>query len=128
MLRQIFFKIISCLVAIASIISCNSESKQSFIANFEVFMEEIGSNSKNYSNVDWQNADAQFADFKDNQLLLWEDSMTPDEKTKVNELIGKYQAQIVKRGINEFKDQVNDVIDQTKTMFDELTNDTTLTQ
>lgn len=128
MLRQIFFKIISCLVAIASIISCNSESKQSFIANFEVFMEEVGSNSKNYSNVDWQNADAQFADFKDNQLLLWEDSMTPDEKTKVNELIGKYQAQIVKRGINEFKDQVNDVIDQTKTMFDELTNDTTLTQ
>ena len=91
-------------------------------------MEEVGSNSKNYSNVDWQNADAQFADFKDNQLLLWEDSMTPDEKTKVNELIGKYQAQIVKRGINEFKDQVNDVIDQTKTMFDELTNDTTLTQ
>ncbi len=128
MLRQIFFKIISCLVAVASIISCNSESKQSFIANFEVFMEEVGSNSKNYSNVDWQNADAQFADFKDNQLLLWEDSMTPDEKTKVNELIGKYQAQIVKRGINEFKDQVNDVIDQTKTMFDELTNDTTLTQ
>ncbi|MBL0031089.1 MAG: hypothetical protein IPP27_02520 [Bacteroidetes bacterium] len=54
--------------------------------------------------------------------------MTPDEKTKVNELIGKYQAQVVKRGINDFKDQVNDVIDQTKTMFDELTNDTTLTQ
>jgi len=128
MLRQIIFKTIFCLVAFPSIVSCNSESKQSFIENFEVFMAEVGSNSQNYSNVDWQNADAQFADFKDNQLLLWEDSMTPDEKTKVNELIGKYQAQVVKRGINDFKNQVNDVIDQTKTMFDELTNDTTLTQ
>ncbi len=54
--------------------------------------------------------------------------MTPDEKAKVNEMIGKYQAQVVKRGIKDFKNQVNDVIDQTKTMFNELTKDTTLTQ
>jgi hypothetical protein len=48
------------------------KSKQSFIANFEVFMEEVGSNSKIFE-CRLANADAQFADFKDNQLLLWED-------------------------------------------------------
>ncbi len=95
---------------------------------FESFMTEVDSGSKNYSNVDWQNADEQFANFKDNQFPIWEDSMTPDEKAKVNEMIGKYQAQVVKRGIKDFKNQVNDVIDQTKTMFNELTKDTTLTQ
>ena len=123
--HSIFF---FCLIVFTGIISCKNESKESFMESFESFMAEVDSGSKKYSNVDWQNADEQFANFKDNQLPIWEDTMTPDEKAKVNEMIGKYRAQEVKRGIKDFKNQVNDVIDQTKTMFNELSKDTTLTQ
>ncbi len=123
--HSIFF---FCIIVFTGFISCKNDSKESFMEGFESFMTEVDSGSKNYSNVDWQNADEQFANFKDNQFPIWEDSMTPDEKAKVNEMIGKYQAQVVKRGIKDFKNQVNDVIDQTKTMFNELTKDTTLTQ
>lgn len=91
-------------------------------------MTDVDNRAKDYSEVDWQNADVQFADFNETQFPKWENLMTPSEKDKVNAMIGKYQALQVKRGIKGLKNQVNNVIDQTKTMFKELTTDSSLTK
>lgn len=108
--------------------SCQSESKENFIENFEKLINEANKGAKDYSNADWQKADEQFADYKDRQFPLWEDLMTPSEKGKVNEMIGKYQALQVKRAIKDVKNQVENVIDQTKTIYNELSEDSTLSK
>jgi len=89
-------------------------------------MAQVDSGSKNYTNAEWQTADEQFTDFKENQYPVWEDLMTPIEKDNVNEMIGKYRSLEVKRSVQEAKSQVKDVLDQTKTIFNDLTTDTTL--
>lgn len=91
-------------------------------------MLDVDSSAKNYSEADWQNADEQFVEFKDSQLPMWESLMNPSEREKVNIMIGKYQALQIKRGIKDLKGQVKDVVDQSTTIFKELSKDTTLTQ
>ena len=118
---------IVCFIALAVMLSsCNNGSKENFIENFRTFMAQVDSGSKNYTNAEWQTADEQFTDFKENQYPVWEDLMTPIEKDNVNEMIGKYRSLEVKRSVQEAKSQVKDVLDQTKTIFNDLTTDTTL--
>lgn len=55
-------------------------------------MIEVNTGAQNYSEADWQIADEQFTDFRDNQFPMWESLMSQSEKAQVNEMIGKYQA------------------------------------
>jgi len=123
-----YFSIVFLLVFMCMVLSCHNESKESFIENFGSFILDLDSNAKKYSEVDWQNADEQFVEFKDSQLPMWESLMNSSEKEKVNIMIGKYQALQIKRGIKDLKNQFNDMIDQSKTMLNELSKDTSITQ
>lgn len=114
------------LIGISS--SCHNESKERFMKEFETFISDVDTGAKNYSNADWQTADEQFAEYKDNQFPKWEDLMTPDEKDKVNKIIVKYQAIQVKREIKDVKNQIENAIDQTKQIYKEVIEDTTITE
>lgn len=119
-------KIICYFILIGIFSSCQSESKENFIQNFETFITEVDTGAKNYSNIDWQTADEKFTEYKDNEFPKWEDLMTSEEKDKVNKMIGIYQALQVKRAIKDVKNQIENVIDQTKTIYNELSKDSTL--
>ena len=122
------FLIVGSILLTGSICSCNTSSKETFIENFGAFIADVDTSSKNYSKADWQTADEQFSDFKDNQFPQWEDLMSPTEKANVNKMIGKYQALQIKKGIQDIKSEVNDVIDQSKTVINEIVSDSTLTK
>lgn len=122
------FLIVGSILLTGNICSCNTSSKETFIENFGAFIADVDTSSKNYSNADWQTADEQFSDFKDNQFPQWEDLMSPTEKANVNKMIGKYQALQIKKGIQDIKSEVNDVIDQSKTVINEIVSDSTLTK
>ena len=127
MCSQLLFPILLCyLSCMIALPSCTRDSKEDFIANINSFISEVDSKAAEYSEIDWQNADEQFLDYKDNQFPLWEDIMTPIEKAKVNELIGKYQAMQIKRGLHNLKNKIENTLDQTKAIFKELSEDSSL--
>lgn len=121
---QHFFLLLSLLSLVIG--SCHRESKDTFISNLNEFIGEVESNATDYSDADWEVANAQFQDFNENQLSMWEETMTPSEKAKVNELIGKYQAMQIKRGLHNLKNKIENTLEQTKSMFKEILEDTTL--
>ncbi len=121
---QHFFLLLSLLSLVIG--SCHRESKDTFISNLNEFIGEVESNATYYSAADWEVANAQFQDFNENQLSMWEETMTPSEKAKVNELIGKYQAMQIKRGLHNLKNKIENTLEQTKSMFKEILEDTTL--
>ncbi len=121
---QHFFLLLSLLSLVIG--SCHRESKDTFISNLNEFIGEVESNATYYSDADWEVANAQFQDFNENQLSMWEETMTPSEKAKVNELIGKYQAMQIKRGLHNLKNKIENTLEQTKSMFKEILEDTTL--
>lgn len=121
---QHFFLLLSLLSLVIG--SCHRESKDTFISNLNEFIGEVESNAIYYSDADWEVANAQFQDFNENQFSMWEETMTPSEKAKVNELIGKYQAMQIKRGLHNLKNKIENTLEQTKSMFKEILEDTTL--
>lgn len=106
--------------------SCQEDSKEAFVNNFETFVTEVEANSKSYTELDWNAADETFEDFTNVQYQNWKVTMSSTEKTKFNQLMGKYNALKIKKNIGDFKEDIKDIYDQTKSTFDELINDSTL--
>ena len=120
------FKALFSLISIGLFISCHNENKDDFIVNFQSFLKEVNINKTSYTDEDWQIADQQFTELKDGQFPMWKSLLTSSEKQEVNTMIAKYQALKVKRTINDFKMQMEDVADQATTIINELSEDSTL--
>ena len=101
------------------------ESKKSYISKFDEFVSETSTNYKNFSETEWAKADTTFAHFEKEYSNKWNKDLTPDENAHINELKGKYQALKVKSGIKDIKNELNDIIEQSKSFVKELISDTT---
>ena len=55
----------------------------------------------------------------------WNKDLTSDENTRINELKGKYKALKVKAGLEDMKNELNNIIDQSKSFVKELISDST---
>ena len=101
------------------------ESKKSYISKFDEFVSETSTNYKNFSETEWAKADSTFAHFEKEYSNKWNKDLTTDENAHINELKGKYQALKVKSGIEDMKNELNDIIEQSKSFVKELISDTT---
>ena len=101
------------------------ESKKSYISKFDEFVSETSTNYKNFSETEWAKADSTFAHFEKEYSNKWNKDLTPDENAHINELKGKYQALKLKSGIKDIKNELNDIIEQSKSFVKELISDTT---
>ena len=93
-----------------------------------MFVTNVEVKSQDFSEVEWKKSDARYTNFSEKQYHRWGNVLTPSEKTKVNILLGKYQALKMKRGIEDIKSGIKNVIEQGKTIYKELSNDTTKTK
>ena len=55
----------------------------------------------------------------------WNKDLTSDENAHINELKGKYQALKVKAALKDMKNELNDIIEQSKSFVEELISDST---
>ena len=101
------------------------ESKKTYISKFDEFVSETSTNYKNFSETEWAKADSTFAHFEKEYSNKWNKDLTTDENAHINELKGKYQALKVKSGIEDMKNELNDIIEQSKSFVKELISDTT---
>lgn len=67
-------------------------SKESYLENFEKFIETVEKEHENYNEKDWKWTDKQFENFSEEWYDEFSNEMTLKEKLKVKMLILKYQA------------------------------------
>ena len=101
------------------------ESKKSYISKFDEFVSETSTNYKNFSETEWAKADSTFAHFEKEYSNKWNKDLTSDENAHINELKGKYQALKVKAALKDMKNELNDIIEQSKSFVEELISDST---
>ena len=102
---------------------CSCTSKDSYILKFEEFVTDVELNYKSYSEADWKLKDEEFKKLSEIQFEEQKNKMTPEEISKVNQLIGKYNGLKIASGINEIKDKIKDGIDQAKGLLKEIIPD-----
>jgi hypothetical protein len=104
------------------------ESKKSYISKFDEFVSETSTNCKNYTDIDWAKADTTFAHFEYRDYYKWEAQLTKEESSHVNELVGTYKSLKVKSSLNDLKQGVKNIIEQTGAFINGLVSDSTDTK
>ena len=114
--------LVTVFVGIAS--GCRRESKQVFVASFAEFSANVASERKAFSREQWRTADSLFDDYSQQQFPLWNEDMNVGERDSVNAMIGRYRALQIRRGLTDFRKQVEDVVGQTRGLLEGLVKDT----
>ncbi|NRT16856.1 hypothetical protein HNP99_003230 [Flavobacterium sp. 28A] len=115
-----------CLLAIICFSSCQSFKKESFLNNLESFVNEVELRCENYKENDWTVADKKYNSFIEFKYPEFRSIMTAAEISKANILFGKYKALKVKARILNFKQGLNDMLEQATSFTNEIASDSTL--
>ena len=77
-------------VILFSLFSCKNMTKESYISNYESFVNKVELNYENYSLNDWSEKDSLFEIYSVNLFNEYESQLTSEERNKINNLTGKY--------------------------------------
>lgn len=78
-------------------VSC--QSKESYLEDFDAFVEKVADECADYSASDWEKADKKFARFSDETYKKFADELTVEEKMEVAKCQTAYAALKAKAGI-----------------------------
>ena len=77
-------------VILFSLFSCKNMTKESYISNYESFVNKVELNYENFSLNDWSEKDSLFEIYSINLFNEYESQLTSEERNKINNLTGKY--------------------------------------
>lgn len=77
-------------IILLSFFSCSNMTKESYILNYESFVNKVELNYENYSLNDWSKKDSLFEIYSVNLFNEYESQLTSEERNKINNLTGKY--------------------------------------
>lgn len=64
--------------------------KDSYINNFENFIEEVKIDHEEYSKTEWKDIETEYLDLSEKKRLIYEDLLTKEDKKKLSRLEGQY--------------------------------------
>jgi hypothetical protein len=102
--------------------SCTDFSKNQYITSYEDFVKEASTNYINYDDQKRKESDEKFQQFSEVDYKKYEGNFTPEEKAKVNQLAGKYYAIVAKQKATSVTKELENLLDKTKGVLDELKN------
>ena len=76
---------------VLTIATACSQTKDSYLEGFKLFVESVQKNAQDYTKADWEKADEQFTKLKDS-YNNFSKQMTSDEKGEVIKLESTYAA------------------------------------
>ena len=82
------------MLMVTFLVSCSGSSPKAYIKSFEKFVAKVEADGDNFSNADWDKADAELSEFSDKYNKL-SNKFTKEEKQHIVELNGRY---LVKKG------------------------------
>lgn len=89
------------------------QTKESYLDEFKIFVENVQKNAKDYTKTEWKETDKQFAKLKNNYDKFSE-QMTSDEKNEIVKLESTYAALKLKKFGANLKESAKDVFQKTK--------------
>jgi len=108
--------------------SCKNIQKDLFISDLNSLVTDVDQETKYHKSIKWEETDLKFQEFMESDYNKYKSEMSPEERSKVNKLIGKYYAIRMKAGINDLKNEFQDALEQGKGLADEILSDTVSVQ
>ena len=103
-------------------LSCEGIYKTSFLENYNQFIEDLKKNQSSYTEAQWDEAATKFKNFTEVEYPKYKDAMTAEERSKYNALNGKYYGIVAKHKAGEVSRELEDLLNQTKGLLDEMNN------
>ena len=98
---------------VLTIATACSQTKDSYLEGFKLFVESVQKNAQDYSKADWEKADEQFTKLKDS-YNNFSKQMTSDEKGEVIKLESTYAALKLKKIGDDLKESTKDAFEKVK--------------
>lgn len=95
------------LALVLAIATACSQTKESYLNGFKLFVESVQKNAQDYTKADWEKADEQFTKLKDSYNKFSE-QMTSNEKDEIVKLESTYAALKLKKIGNDLKEGAKD--------------------
>ncbi len=110
------------LIFAALILLTACQSKETYLADFARFVEDVKAEGDNYSLEQWQNAEKSFQQFAevDYQKHLLE--LTKAEREQVGRLKASYHVVLAKRDLKNFMNDAKDSLYELKGVVEEITD------
>mgnify|MGYP003282009205 FL=1 len=101
------------LALVLTIATACSQTKDSYLEGFKLFVESVQKNAQDYTKADWEKADEQFTKLKDS-YNNFSKQMTSDEKGEVIKLESTYAALKLKKIGDDVKESTKDAFEKVK--------------
>lgn len=98
---------------VLTIATACSQTKDSYMEGFKLFVESVQKNAQDYTKADWEKADEQFTKLKDS-YNNFSKQMTSDEKGEVIKLESTYAALKLKKIGDDVKESTKDAFEKVK--------------
>ena len=98
---------------VLTIATACSQTKDSYLEGFKLFVESVQKNAQDYTKDDWEKADEQFTKLKDS-YNNFSKQMTSDEKGEVIKLESTYAALKLKKIGDDLKESTKDAFEKVK--------------
>ena len=104
--------------------SCDGMSPSSRnVKKLENIVEKVDKNYKKYTDKDWEQTDAKIEQISDD-IETNPENYSPETIEKINNMIGKYQALKLKKGLNSIQDALKNFGQQMEGAIKEITDTT----
>jgi DNA-nicking Smr family endonuclease len=104
--------------------SCDGISASSRnVKKLENIVEKVDKNYKKYTDKDWEQTDAKIEQIS-NDIEQNPEDYSPETMEKINNMIGKYQALKLKKGLNSIQDALKNFGQQMEGAIKEITDTT----
>ena len=98
---------------VLTIATACSQTKDSYLEGFKLFVESVQKNAQDYTKADWEKADEQFTKLKDS-YNNFSKQMTSDGKGEVIKLESTYAALKLKKIGDDVKESTKDAFEKVK--------------
>ena len=113
-------------VILFSLFSCKNMTKDSYISNYESFVNKVELNYENYSFNDWSKNDSLFEIYSVNLFNEYKSQLTSEERSKINNLTGKYTGLRVSNLGKDIYNSIEDFGSQFESMLETISNELNL--
>lgn len=86
-------------IVLTAAILASCQSKESYIKDFEAFIEDVKAECDEYTLEDWEKADKKFARFSEETYKKFADELSLEEKMEIAKCQTAYAAMKAKAGI-----------------------------
>ena len=110
-------------VILFSLFSCKNMTKESYISNYELFVNKVELNSENYTLNDWSKKDSLFEIYSVNLFNEYKSQLTSEERNKINNLTGKYTGLRISNFGKDIYKSIEDFGSQFESMFETISEE-----